>query len=118
MIEERLYCRACNDILRGRTDKRFCNDQCRSRYNYYQRNLNANIVVNINKTLKKNRDILKNFSTAGKSKIAKQTLIDKGFNFDYLTSIYSINNREIYCYCYEMGYVVIDDAEVILIGKR
>jgi len=46
---ERL-CLDCGEAIRGRADKKFCNDQCRSNYNNQLNNDSHNLVRNTNKT--------------------------------------------------------------------
>nr|WP_068888040.1 hypothetical protein [Pedobacter panaciterrae] len=117
MIEER-RCLNCGSLLKGRSDKRFCHDQCRSRHNYDQKSQdNLNLIREINNSLKKNWDILKTLNINGETKISKRTMAIQGFNFDYFTSAYSIEGKEKYFYCYEMGYQVINDSEILLVEK-
>lgn len=117
MIEEK-RCLHCNSLLKGRSDKKFCHDQCRSRHNYDQRNQdNYDIFREVNSSLKKNWSILKALSVMGETKVSKRVIMAQGFNFDYCTSAYSTETKKIYFYCYEIGYQIIDDSEILLIEK-
>jgi len=117
MIEEK-RCLRCNSPLKGRSDKKFCHDQCRSRHNYDQKDQdNSNIVREVNSSLKKNWSILKTLTLNGETKVSKRVMMVQGFNFDYFTSTYSTETKELYFYCYEMGYQIIDDSEIVLIEK-
>jgi len=114
MIEEN-RCLSCNSLLKGRSDKKFCHDQCRSRHNYNQKKLgNYDIIREVNNSLKKNWSILKGLNVNGETKVSKRTMIVQGFNFDYCTSAYGTEGKETYFYCYEMGYQVLNDAEILL----
>ena len=58
MTPENKLCENCNKTIRGRSDKKFCNDYCRNAFN---NNLNSpanNLVRRTNILLSKNRRIL------------------------------------------------------------
>lgn len=115
MIQEN-RCLNCKNVVKGRSDKKFCHDQCRGRYNYNQRKLGElDVVRAINSSLKKNWDILKTLNVNGETKVSKRSMITQGFNFDYCTSAYGTKGKETYFYCYEMGYQMINDAEILLV---
>lgn len=110
-------CLNCGKIVVGRADKKFCDDQCRSTYNFDHNNENNNIVKKTNAILKKNRAILIELNPAGKITLPKSELTERGFNFDYFTSIYETAQNDCYFYCYEMGYLCISDRSVLLVIK-
>lgn len=118
-METQKLCLSCGEIIRGRSDKKFCDDNCRSNYNY-TRNTSQDLdyIRNINNTLRRNRNILKKLNVNEKTKVWKTTLTARGFNFAYHTSIYETEKRSRYYFCYEMGYLFISDAEVLLVKKR
>ena len=55
-------CIACNKIIRGRSDKKFCNDYCRNAYNNQIKSPTNNLIRNTNNRLSKNRRILERIS--------------------------------------------------------
>jgi len=81
-------CLFCNNELSGRFDKKFCDVQCRSAYHNSVANKEEEQIKSINKILRKNRSILKFASPQGKTTINKSFLVDREFNFNYLTSTY------------------------------
>jgi hypothetical protein len=111
-------CADCSAILRGRADKKFCDDHCRSNYNNRLKNENFGQLKAINKILKKNRDILKVKNPEGKIKVKKDSLIANGFNFNYYTHTYTTQTGNIYFFCYEYGYLPLDNEEILLIKKE
>jgi len=113
---ERL-CLNCGKVVHGRADKKFCGDPCRSMYNFAHNNSSTNIVRNINNILKKNRKILMELNPHGKVTIFKNELSERGFNFDYFTNTYETSEKKIYHYCYDMGYLEINDKKVLLVIK-
>jgi len=117
MPEER-HCLDCNEILHGRADKKFCNDQCRNNYNNQLNSDSYNLVRNINNVLKRNRRVLEELNPGGKTKTTRKKLSAKGFNFDYFTSIYKTKSEKDYIFCYEYGYLFLDGDEVLLVRRK
>lgn len=112
-------CLCCGATIRGRADKKYCNDHCRSNYNYSLTSSdNSNLVRLVNNTLKKNRGILQMLNVNGKTKVWKKSLIAKGFDFGYHTNIYETEKRSLYYFCYDMGYLLINDVEVLLVARE
>lgn len=110
-------CLYCNEVLKGRSDKKFCDDQCRSNYNYQRTRDANNIVRNINRILKKNRSILEEELGSEKmKKTFRKKLIEKGFDFKFHTHELK-TQKSIYRFCYEFGYLEAD-KEFVLIVKN
>ena len=117
MPQERL-CLDCGAVLHGRSDKKFCDDQCRNNYNNQLNSESYNLVRNINNILKRNRRIMEEFNPTGKTKVTRKKLSAKGFNFDYITSIYQTKTGSTYNFCYEYGYLLLDNDEVLLVKRE
>ncbi|MBS1531677.1 MAG: hypothetical protein JSU01_15330 [Bacteroidetes bacterium] len=117
MSEER-YCLDCGEVLRGRADKKFCNDQCRNNYNNQLNSGSYNMVRNINNILKRNRRILEELNPTGKTKVTLKKLAAKGMNFDYHTHVYHTQNGKTYHFCYEYGYLPLDNDEFLLVKRE
>lgn len=116
-MEER-KCLECGDSFYGRSDKKFCTDQCRNTYNNRQNKDVTNYVRKVNNTLRKNRRILAQLNPKGKAKVKREQLIEKGFNFNYFTSRYSTQAGNTYYYCYEHGFLELDDGWFTLVVKQ
>ena len=79
-------CFECGKSLTGRFDKKFCNESCKSAYHYEQGlQKEQSLFKFIDRQLKTNRRILKEFNRAGKATVRKQVLIDEGFDPSYFT---------------------------------
>lgn len=112
-------CLYCNEPVKGRADKKFCDDQCRSHYNNRIRS-DENNMRNINNALRKNRRIMSDLldeTTEGKRKIPYKKLADLGFNFIYHTHTYTTLKGDTYKFCYELGYLKLDN-DFYMIVKR
>ena len=117
MNQERV-CLDCGTPLQGRADKKFCNDLCRNNYNNQLNSNSYNLVRNINNILKRNRRILEELNPMGKTKTTRKKLAAKGFDFDYITSIYQTKNGSTYYFNYEYGYLLLENDEVLLVKRE
>ena len=115
--KEPVLCLCCNAPVKGRADKKFCNDICRNSYNNKLNSDTTNYVRNVNNILRKNRRVLEENLKGETTTISKQKLIDKSFNFKYYTNQIVTKNNHTYVYCYEFGYLLLD-KEMVLIVKR
>ena len=97
-------CKCCGEILVGRSDKRFCNDACRSNHYHLSHKKERLEISGINRILRKNRRILLEWRSTNEIKGYKDTLLRKGFSFDYYTHSKPLGNKRAY-FCYDIGYV-------------
>lgn len=115
-------CLACGAALRGRADKKFCNDYCRNNYNNEQKAKGGQspLVRNINNALLKNRKILEGLLPDGEetAKANKDKLLRLGFQFKYLTHIYTTKTGKSYYYCYDHGYLPLDNDWYLIVRKK
>lgn len=110
-------CLNCDQPIHGRADKKFCDDACRSTYHFEKGKTQIDIVRQTNAILKKNREILQELNPSGKTTVATHELSERGFNFEFHTSIYETTKGDRYHYCYDMGYLVLSDRRILLVVK-
>ena len=110
-------CMDCGTIIKGRADKKFCDDQCRSSYNNRLKADDSKEVKRINSILFKNRKILTVLNPAGKTKVAKTKLEKAGFNFSYFTHQYLTTKGATYIFCYDYGYLPLENDWFLLVKK-
>jgi predicted nucleic acid-binding Zn ribbon protein len=115
---QKKYCLECNAEVKGRSDKRFCNDYCRNLYHNKQNRDATNYIRRVNNILRKNRRILNKFNPLAKTKIKETTLMEEGFNFAYHTNIYQTKKGTIYFYCYDLGYIKNEDGWLTIVVKK
>ncbi|MEN8120014.1 MAG: hypothetical protein ABFS35_06695 [Bacteroidota bacterium] len=109
-------CPECGEKIIGRSDKKFCSDQCRNAYNNKLNSDASNTVRNINNILRKNRRILQSLTKqSGKTMVSKDILLSKGFNFTYHTHTYITKKGVNYHFCYEHGYLFLNDKNLYLL---
>lgn len=110
-------CLDCGATFHGRADKKFCNDQCRNNYNNQLNSQNYALVRTINNILKRNKRILEELAPGGKTRIPRKRLVALNFNFEYFTNIYQTANGHTYYFCYDFGYLALNDGEVLIVHK-
>ena len=88
--KEDKICMSCGKTVKGRSDKKFCDDYCRAAYNNDLKSAANNFIRNVNNALGKNRRILESLLPEGEptAKTNKDKLIEKGFQFKYHTHLY------------------------------
>ena len=118
MLPEDQVCIECQTSFKGRVDKKFCSDQCRTTYNNRQKSMENKYIRDVNIILKKNRRILLHFNPDGKNKVSREKLKAKGFDFNYFTSTYTTKEGAQYFYCYEQGYLPIEKDQCLLVIKK
>ncbi|MBI5217852.1 MAG: hypothetical protein HY958_02860 [Bacteroidia bacterium] len=116
---EKKKCLECGEPILGRSDKKFCSDLCRNAHNNKLNSDVNNYVRHVNNILRKNRRILQELNPNDKAKVHKDKLAEKGFNFNFITGIYQTRKGSTYYFCYEYGYLPIEDNFYFLvINKR
>lgn len=120
MTKQPILCLECGEPVKGRADKRFCTDQCRSQYNNKLNSDHVNLVRNINGVLKKNRRIMEGLLQSGtepfKPRVVKrEVLSNAGFNFNYMTHRKITRKGDMYIYCYEFGYREVDGDSFMVV---
>ncbi|MGB5700512.1 MAG: DUF2116 family Zn-ribbon domain-containing protein [Muriicola sp.] len=112
-------CLECGDPIKGRVDKKFCSDYCRNAYNNKLNKDSKNLVRNINNRLRKNYRILDSFPLKeGKTKTTKTRLLDKGFDFDYLTNLYTTKKGTTYYFVYDLGYLPLENDYYMIVKRE
>jgi hypothetical protein len=113
-------CLSCNKQVKGRTDKKFCDDYCRNNYNNQLKAESSNLVRNINNALGKNRRIMDGLFVPGEemAKTTKDKLLHKGFQFKYITHIYTNKKGNTYFFCYDLGYLPLENEWYLIVKRK
>ncbi len=117
MSDQQKFCLECGEPIVGRSDKKFCSDYCRNAYHNRQNRISNALIRNTNNKLKKNWRILSELNPEGKTKVHKKRLLDKGFDFDYITGLYKTKKNDIYYYVYDQGYLELEHGYYMLVKK-
>ncbi|MBS1758892.1 MAG: hypothetical protein JST23_02115 [Bacteroidetes bacterium] len=113
-------CLSCGKTLKGRSDKKFCDDYCRNNYNNQLKSDDTNSVRLINNQLNKNRKVLQGALPEDKetSKITREQLLLKGFSFKYFTHLYNTKTGNTYYYCYDYGYRQLEKDLYLIVRQK
>lgn len=115
---EKKVCLECGEPVKGRVDKKFCSDACRNNYNNQVNKDTVNLIRNTNNQLRKNWRILEELNPTEKCKVSKNQLTIKGFDFNLFTSIYTTKVGTVYYFCYNQGYLVLDNDFYTLVKRN
>ena len=113
-----MHCKQCEKKMFGRSDKKFCSRECRNEYNNARYRREQESMIDINKRLKKNRNILKRLNPDGKMVLPSDVLLKAGFDFEFFTSIYTTKSGREYRFCYEYGYYYDEEKDSYLLVKK
>jgi len=117
--QEIKYCTYCDTTIRGRSDKKFCNDSCRNSYHNEMNKEPFTIVNTINRKLKRNRRILQLLLSEHKDvrELNREDLLNYGFNFRYFTHIFKDKSEKAFHYCYEFGYKILKGNKIVIVHE-
>ena len=102
-------CLECGDkISYGRSDKKFCCEECRNRHHNHQARSSRTVKRKIASILEKNYEILDNLVRTGIGTVWISDVMAVGFNPSYVTSFRKINGHGQYG-CFDIVYVMTSD---------
>ncbi len=112
-------CLYCDEPIKGRNDKKFCNSQCRSAYHNQNKDSTENEIRAINKQLRANRNALKTTCPQGKATVRKEFLKSLGMDFRFLTHSWKSKGGNLYYFCYDYGYTPsVEKTKVVIIQQQ
>lgn len=99
-------CLECGDKIRyGRTDKKFCCDECRMRYHHEQIKSGKTYKRRILSVLSRNYDILENLLRSEVESVDLLDLEGLGFIPGVVTSYRKVNKHDEYT-CFDIKYIM------------
>lgn len=108
------HCLTCGHPLRGRIDKKFCDDHCRSVFNNKKYIDEKGFVKSVNHLLLQNRRILASCvdNSKGTEKVPRALLHHRGFRFNYFTHTAISKEGTTYYCCYDHAYHIVSELEL------
>lgn len=111
-------CIQCNKGFYGRSDKKFCSLKCKNEQSNEKRKLPYELIRQVHNTLKQNYNILRKYYIGKAIKVPQEQLLKDGFNFQYFTQGYTNTKGEHYRYCYDLGYLCLDEHQVLIVRNN
>ncbi len=112
-------CLCCEKPLHGRSDKRFCSISCKNAWNAARRRTTRSITEQIDTILHRNREILAVLmgEKTNKMEVDRLVLDRAGFNFKYITGIYTNSQGKLYHYVYDFAWMEFSKQVVMIVRK-
>src|SRR5690606_4810293 len=104
-------CPVCKSEVRGRKDKIYCSESCKSSNQYEKRTENESFFMQVDKPLKTNRIILKRFCPTGYTILRRELLHQEGFNPKYFTHYWKNKEGQVYLFCFDYGFLKIGQGD-------
>ena len=99
-------CLNCGKELIGRTDKKYCDPQCKSSHQYKREKEQPERFYNkVDNQLRLNRKLLKEHNKAGKAVIRSEVLTALGFDPKFFTHYWKNQKGDVYLFVYEYGFL-------------
>ena len=122
IISDSRTCLTCGKDLKGRSDKKFCDDYCRNNFNNRERAKTncSSLVRSVNNSLLKNRKILESVLPENKetAKANLDKLLRLGFHFKYMTHTYTTRTGKTYFFCYDHGYLPLENQWYLVVKQK
>ncbi|MFM7023147.1 MAG: hypothetical protein ACKOXB_09230 [Flavobacteriales bacterium] len=109
-------CLECGNPLHGRTDKKFCDNYCRSAYHNKKLLKQNEVIRSTISVLTKNRTILKEIFDKNEKIVRNEILVKKGFSENYFTHYQNTSPNNSYKCCFEYGFKEVDGNCVEIIS--
>ncbi len=111
-------CLHCGKKIHGRIDKKFCDPQCKSAFHNTKNRVAGRKIRAINKILRENYRTLCSINPDQKTKVKKEVLAQRGFNFNYFTNIYKTKKGHVYYFVYDQGYLPLDNDYYAVVKRN
>ena len=101
-------CPVCKAEVKGRKDKIYCSESCKSSHQYEIRTKNESFYLKVERQLKTNRKILKRYNQTGYTTLRKEVLLQQGFDPRYFTHYWKNQKGQVYLFCFDFGFLEIE----------
>ena len=118
-METEKQCLYCRKNIRGRSDKKFCNDYCRNYYNQGLKEKEGVAEKKINQILSRNRRVLQQISEEGHYVcLPRERLMSMGFDPRFCTELYFTKSKTACFFCYDYGFVFSQKNDLAIVFER
>lgn len=113
MDHQKKACPVCGSVLTGRSDKKFCDDGCRTTFNNRRWQQESEDIRKTHAILRRNRRILLSYSSSSDSvRLNRDKLMASGFRPDFVTRIAADPAGGLIRFYYEFGLKKLSGKEV------
>lgn len=109
-------CLICSEILRGRSDQKFCSDQCRSHYHNHRLRQERRSHYHINARIRKNHLTLSHLFQNGIRHIPKNALSQLDLDLRFITHIEESDGKKV-LWVYDIGWYPDPDKASLSLTK-
>lgn len=96
-------CVVCGELIKGRSDKKYCSETCKSIFHYEKKQAQEKHFLAFQKQLRTNRKVLKKFNHTGMTSLRRAVLHAQGFNPAYYTHTWQNKRGQTYYFTYDFG---------------
>jgi len=113
----------CGNTFTGRSDKKFCSDQCRNRSRRDEHKQarwhEPSYYPKITEILRKNHQILETtYQHKGESTVVSHFMLrDAGFNYEFHTRIL-VTAKGIYKFCFNYGWRELENGKILIVQNE
>ena len=110
----RIHCLFCGAELSGRSDKKFCDDNCRNNYHYHLKDKpdGDSVIKMMNAALLNNREVLKSLCHGQKTRVRMDVLDNRCFDYELITNVYKTKTKSEYHVVYDYAYKFLNEDEI------
>jgi predicted nucleic acid-binding Zn ribbon protein len=112
-------CPQCQKPIAGRSDKKYCSNDCRSLANREKQRIAHQPSVIINQILWNNREALRTLWMQRPTMVSRDTLLSNGYNFHFHTNLHITARGNVYYVCYDFGFqpCMVSGTKMALVVK-
>ncbi|MCQ2159146.1 MAG: DUF2116 family Zn-ribbon domain-containing protein [Bacteroidales bacterium] len=105
-MEYKQTCLNCGNSLYGRSDKKFCSDECRNEYHNHHQTKKRRLRRSVIEALDRNHNCLEQLLTLGLTSVSLNELEELGFEKEVFTGIgKSVKNHSVFK-CFDIEYAL------------
>ncbi len=102
--EEPARCLCCGHVINyGRSDKKFCGQQCKDKFHNRSKSHKADAKMKFERAMERNYSILNDLVKLGISQIPMTELVTLGFKPEFMTSCMTSGRGQVFS-CYDISY--------------
>ena len=103
------YCRWCDQVLSGRSDKRYCSVHCKNAWHHWT--LQKGRKLPIIRSIIANSRIMQSLLDEGMERLGMQEFLRRGFSPEFKTHQWVSENGTAYNFCFQFGWCILKEEQ-------